>query len=122
MTTIRKVKPVRPSTLHKKAERYQDGFVKVFREHEGAQVLNEDGTEMQDGRGRVFVTLSWFANEFGIDRTTFRRWMGRIPTPDNLDDLVDADQTAECSCIPDPGCPVHGEGVNHGSPLEDSYA
>jgi hypothetical protein len=73
---IRRIKPVKVSTLHAKAERYRDGFVKLFREHEHADVLNEDGTLMVDGAGRrVSVTASWFAREMGIPKQTFHQWL-----------------------------------------------
>jgi hypothetical protein len=73
---MRQIKPVRINTLHAKAERYRDGFVKLFREYEHAYVLNEDGTEMLDGAGRrVAVTASWFAREMGIPKQTFHQWL-----------------------------------------------
>ena len=136
MTTLRKVRPVKASDLHAKAERYQDGFITLFREHEGAQVLNDDSSEMVDGRGRVFVTVAWFAQEFGISQTTFRRWLGKdVPRgtepistngteiDDDLGAGPDVSPRPTCSCIPDPGCPIHGEGVkHHGSPLENRHA
>jgi hypothetical protein len=61
----------------------------------------------------------------GINKRTFLYWVnGRPRNEDDGDEDESAHgaQTSECSCIPDPGCPVHGEGVNHGSPLEDAHA
>jgi hypothetical protein len=41
ITEIRIIKNVKVSTLHQKADRYRDGFVKLFREHEHAYLVNE---------------------------------------------------------------------------------
>jgi hypothetical protein len=131
--TIRKVKPVKRSTLHKKVERYRDGFVRVFLENEGALVLDEDGQPLRNGTGRQFVTRQWFAQEMGIPVPTFRRWVigekqsaPAISANQNEmeeDEPDDEGDSLVCSCIPDPGCPIHGEGVKrHGSPLEDRHA
>ena len=87
---MRIIKPIKVSTLHAKAERYRDGFVKLFREYEHADLLNEDGTPMLDGAGRrVFLTAARFAREMGLPKQTFHQWVnGRSvrnadPTPDD---------------------------------------
>jgi hypothetical protein len=131
--TIRKVKPVKRSTLHKKVERYRDGFVTVFLENEGALVLDEDGQPLRNGKGRQSVTVNWFAAEMGIPVRTFRNWVKGVKQPAprisanhaemEEDESGDEGESLVCSCIPDPGCPIHGEGVKrHGSPLEDRHA
>jgi hypothetical protein len=79
---LRRIKPVKLSTLHAKAERYRDGFVKLFREYEHADVNNEDGSPMLDGRGRITVTASWFAREMGINKSTFHYWLNGRPEPE----------------------------------------
>jgi hypothetical protein len=124
-TTLRGVKPIKVGELHRRAERYRDGFVKLFREVEGAQVLTDDGEPLTDARGRVFITAAWFAREMGIGKSTFHYWLEGRPSPvspEDVDESSHSEQTFTCSCIPDPGCPIHGEGVNHGSPLENRYA
>lgn len=113
-TTIRRVKPIKASTLQAKAERYRDGFVKLFREYEGAQVLTEDGeiAKTKDGR-RVFVTGGWFAREMGIPKATFHQWLnGRSVRNANPDDDVDddpviPDDVSEIVCT-HVLCPIHG--------------
>ena len=137
MSDIRLVKPVKVSTLHAKAQRYREGFVELFREYEGAPVITEEGESLTDGRGRVFVTPAWFAREMGVPPRTLLNWVKgtKAPTPAERDETatvaeIDDDLGAgpevgtrpTCSCIPDPGCPIHGGGVNHGSPLENRYA
>lgn len=113
--TMTIIRPVRLSELHAKAERYRDGFVELFRKHEGAQVLNEDGSEMVDGRGRVRVNPTWFAAEMGIAKQTFADW---LDPPDKNTDSVQTHTEGDgenrepappCSCIPDPNCPKHGK-------------
>ncbi len=98
---MRQIKPVKVSTLHQKAERYRDGFVKLFREYEHADLLNEDGSPMLDGAGRrVSVTAARFAREMGIPKQTFHQWLnGRSvrnadpsPDPDKGWDLPGAPQ------------------------------
>jgi hypothetical protein len=80
---IRQIKNLKVSTLHKKAERYRDGFVKLFREHEHAFLLNEDGSEMLDGAGRrVSLTAGRFAREMGINKSTFHYWLNGRPEPE----------------------------------------
>jgi transposase-like protein len=50
---------------------YRQGFVQVFRRYEG-QV-----TDRKDSLNRpIKVTISSFAEHFGIQVTTFRRWLG----------------------------------------------
>jgi hypothetical protein len=74
ISEIRRIKNVKISTLHAKAERYRDGFVKLFREHEFAYVIDEDGSLLLDGAGRrVSVTASWFAREMGPTGVMQRR-------------------------------------------------
>ena len=124
-STLRRVKPVKASTLHAKAERYRDGFVKLFREYEGAQVVTEDGEIARDASNRrIFVTIRWFAREMGVPYPTFRTWVnGRsgsnetAPSEDEEDDTP----SAVCSCIPDPDCPVHGKEKEDGT-LANSHA
>jgi hypothetical protein len=89
---VRRIRNVKVSTLHAKAERYRDGFVRLFREHEFAAVLNDDGSDLLDGAGRrISVTASWFAREMGIPKQTFHQWLnGRSvrnadPSPDDPD-------------------------------------
>jgi hypothetical protein len=83
ITEIRQIKNVKISTLHAKAERYRDGFVKLFREHESAYVINDDGSLMLDGAGRrISVTASWFAREMGINKSTFHYWLNGRPEPE----------------------------------------
>ena len=80
---LRQIKPVKVSTLHKKAERYRDGFVKLFHEHNYAELLDEDGTQMLDGAGRrVSLTASRFAREMGINKSTFHYWLNGRPDPE----------------------------------------
>ena len=49
---------------------YKNGFVSTFKKYEGMD------TDARDGANRVVkVTISSFANQFGIPETTFRRWV-----------------------------------------------
>ena len=68
---------------------YRDGFVAIFRQHEGQL------TDEIDGQGRtVKVTVRSFALHMGIAEDTFRRWVtksrsaGDLPTPRSKNDLT----------------------------------
>jgi transposase-like protein len=49
---------------------YRDGFVKVFRRHEG------EATDEKDKQGRpIKVTIHSFAGHIGVNPATFHRWV-----------------------------------------------
>jgi hypothetical protein len=119
ITEIRQIKNVKVSTLHAKAERCRDGFVKLFREHEHAFLLNEDGSEMLDRAGRrVSLKASLFAREMGIPKQTFHQWLnGRSVR--NADPSPDPDQGWDLPGVPQEAVDKIRRAVEHNESLAE---
>lgn len=53
---------------------FRKGFVAVFRKYEGQE------TDERDGSNRIVkVTMDSFARHMGIPRTTFQKWVAKVP-------------------------------------------
>jgi len=55
---------------------YRDGFVNTYLRHKGEPLLDEKGEPQKQKNGRrMVVTQQVFAEHFGIELRTFRRWL-----------------------------------------------
>lgn len=78
----RNEKTVTLDALRAEAGSYRQGFVKVFKRHEGAFVTDAEGTILRDASNRkVKVTKAWFAEQFGIAKQTFQGWVNEADKP-----------------------------------------
>jgi hypothetical protein len=97
----------------------------LFREHEHAELLNEDGSEMLDGAGRrVSLTAGRFAREMGINKSTFHYWLNGRPEPEmgshgeRTDDRT-ADEGWDLLGVPQETVDKIRRAFEHNEPLED---
>jgi len=74
---LRRIRPVKWSTLDKKLGPYRTGYVKVFMAYEGSPLLDEDGKPIMSptGKRQMEVTATSFAQQFGISPRTFAGWV-----------------------------------------------
>jgi hypothetical protein len=83
---LKRIRPVKWSRIDRAVGPYRLGYVKAFLKYEGSPLLEEDGQPIVDGKGNPReVTASSFASHFGIEGSTFRRWVfdirGMSPHP-----------------------------------------
>ena len=84
---MKRLRPVKWSQVDRKTGSFRDDLVKTFLEFEGRPLLDEDGEPLTDGRGQRDVTVTSFAERYGIRRMTFQHWVfdrrGYSPHPNS---------------------------------------